>query len=228
MPPWMMGWRMPNSSVMRVRMKGPSGVGGGGQRALRVGTIVPGPAAPLGPSAPAIPDAARCKLCVDSRLFVSVWAKPWNRRIEPNPRATILTPEMIEPSMNIDGVGGDCPGQAGWHPDVLRGARVYVEFEPQTHIDGDIRPLGADFSVVDLWGVLAHTAPGRQNDTPVTMFDSVGFALEDYSALRFVDRLAREHAIGQDVDLVPPVEDPKDLFRFAQGAPRRADLRRVA
>ena len=143
-------------------------------------------------------------------------------------RATILTPDLIEPGMHITGVGSDCPGKTELHPDVLRGARVFVEFEPQTHVEGDIQQLEADFPVVDLWRVLASTAPGRQSDTQVTVFDSVGFALEDYSALRFVYRLAREYAIGQDVDLVPPVEDPKDLFRFAHGAPRRAALRRVA
>ena len=167
-------------------------VGAWVQRALRVGTIVPGAAAPFGRRAGGFPDAARYNLCVDSRMLVSVLAMPWYRRIAPGTRATILTREMIEPGMNIDGVGGDCPGQAEWHPDVLRSARVFVEFEPQTDIEGDIRPLGADFSVVDLWRVPADTALGRQNDTPVTVFDSVGFALEDDSALRFVDRLAFE------------------------------------
>ena len=143
-------------------------------------------------------------------------------------RATILMPDMIEPGMHINGVGGDCPGKTELHPDVLRGARVFVEFEPQTRVEGDIQQLEADFPVVDLWRVLAGTVPGRQGDTQVTVFDSVGFALEDYSALRLVYRLAREHAIGQDVDLVPPVEDPKDLFRFTRGAAPRVALRRVA
>ena len=143
-------------------------------------------------------------------------------------RATILTPDMIEPGMHINGVGGDCPGKTELHPDVLRGARVFVEFEPQTRVEGDIQQLEADFPVVDLWRVLAGTVPGRQGDTQVTVFDSVGFALEDYSALRLVYRLAREHAIGQDVDLVPPVEDPKDLFHFTRGAAPRVALRRVA
>ena len=143
-------------------------------------------------------------------------------------RATILTPEMIEPGMHINGVGGDCPGKTELHPEVLRRARVFVEYEPQTRIEGDIQQLEADFPVVDLWRVLAGTAQGRQGDAQVTVFDSVGFALEDYSALRYVYAKAREHAIGQEVDLVPPVDDPKDLFRFARGGSARASLRRVA
>ncbi|TCO80657.1 ornithine cyclodeaminase [Plasticicumulans lactativorans] len=143
--------------------------------------------------------------------------------------ATILTPGMIEPGMHINGVGGDCPGKTELHPDVLRRARVFVEYEPQTRVEGDIQQLDADFPVVDLWRVLAGTAQGRQSEAQVTVFDSVGFALEDYSALRYVYRLACEHAVGQEVDLVPPADDdPKNLFRFARGGGARASLRRVA
>jgi ornithine cyclodeaminase len=104
-----------------------------------------------------------------------------------------------------------------------------VEYEPQTRVEGDIQQLPADHPVVDLWRVLAGSAEGRQSVRQVTVFDSVGFALEDYSALRLVHRLAAEHQIGQLVDLVPPAEDPKDLFRFTRGGtPARASLRRVA
>jgi len=144
-------------------------------------------------------------------------------------RATILTPEMIEPGMHINGVGGDCPGKTELHADVLRAARVFVEYEPQTRIEGDIQQLGTDHPVQDLWRVLAGQVEGRQSREQVTVFDSVGFALEDYSALRLVYRLALELGIGQEVDLVPPADDPKDLFRHTR--PRReprAQLRRAA
>ena len=140
-------------------------------------------------------------------------------------RATIITPEMVEPGMHINGVGGDCPGKTELHPDVLRRARVFVEYEPQTRTEGEIQQLAPDFPVVELWRVLAGTATGRESDAQVTVFDSVGFALEDFSALRYVHDLAQAHGIGQKVDLVPPVDDPKDLFRFTRGSEA---LRRVA
>jgi ornithine cyclodeaminase len=143
-------------------------------------------------------------------------------------RAAILTPEMIEPGMHINGVGGDCPGKTELHPDVLRGARVFVEYEPQTRVEGDIQQLPADFPVVDLWRVLAGQVAGRESAAQVTVFDSVGFALEDYSALRYVHRLAEAHRIGEEVDLVPQADDPKDLFRLTRNATSRAALRRVA
>jgi ornithine cyclodeaminase len=153
-------------------------------------------------------------------------------------RANVLTPGMIEPGMHINGVGGDCPGKTEIHPDVLRRAKVFVEYEPQTRIEGDIQQLGADFPVTELWQVLAGQAAGRDSAEQVTVFDSVGFALEDYSALRLVHALALEHGIGVDVDLVPSGgEDPKDLFRYTRAAAAAsshlqartiAPLRRVA
>jgi len=142
--------------------------------------------------------------------------------------ATILTPEMIEPGMHINAVGGDCPGKTELHADVLRGARVFVEFEPQTRVEGDIQQLPADFPVVDLWRVLAGQQAGRESAEQVTVFDSVGFALEDYSTLRYVLAQAEQHQLGVDVDLVPRADDPKDLFRHTRAGAARAVMRRVA
>lgn len=132
--------------------------------------------------------------------------------------ATILTPEMLEPGMHINGVGGDCPGKTELHADVLRAARVFVEYEPQTRIEGDIQQLPADFPVVDLWRVLAGTTAGRQSADQVTVFDSVGFALEDYSTLRYVYEQALRLGLGRDIELIPKADDPKDLFRHTRVA----------
>ncbi|RZM02734.1 MAG: ornithine cyclodeaminase [Variovorax sp.] len=137
-------------------------------------------------------------------------------------RATILTPGMIEPGMHVNAVGGDCPGKTELHADVLRGARVVVEYEPQTRVEGDIQQLPADFPVVPLWRVLAGTAAGRQSADQVTVFDSVGFALEDYSTLRYVLAQAQRHGLGVEIDLVPATDDPKDLFRHIRAAPDAA------
>jgi ornithine cyclodeaminase len=69
--------------------------------------------------------------------------------------ATILTPQMIEPGMHINGVGGDCPGKTELHPGVLARAKVFVEYEPQSRIEGDLQQMPADFAVTELWTVLA-------------------------------------------------------------------------
>jgi ornithine cyclodeaminase len=131
--------------------------------------------------------------------------------------ATILTADMIEDGMHINAVGGDCPGKTELHADVLRRARVIVEYEPQTRIEGDIQQLTPEFPVVEFHRVLSGEQKGREFPTQVTVFDSVGFALEDFSALRYLHAVARERDIGIELDLIPAPHDPKDLFGLAAG-----------
>ncbi len=129
--------------------------------------------------------------------------------------ALILTPEMVQPGMHINAVGGDCPGKTELHPDILRraDARVVVEFEPQCRIEGEIQQMEPWFRVTELCDVLAGKSQARANDAEVTIFDSVGFALTDFSALRYLYRLNREQRTApEEIDLVPDLEDPKDLF----------------
>jgi ornithine cyclodeaminase len=133
--------------------------------------------------------------------------------------ATILTPDLLEPGMHVNGVGGDCPGKTELHPDVLRRSAVFVEFEPQTRIEGDLQHLPAEFAVTELWQVITGQAEGRRDAAQTTVFDSVGFALEDYSALRLLRDCARELGLGRDADIIPQLADPKDLFGHLVGAP---------
>ena len=140
--------------------------------------------------------------------------------------ATILTGDMIEPGMHINGVGGDCPGKTELHADVLRRGRVFVEYAPQSRVEGDIQQMPADFAVTELWTVLAGAQPARLSPDEVTVFDSVGFALEDYSALRFMYDAALEMGMGETIALIPELDDPKNLF--AALLPAAVSLRQVA
>jgi ornithine cyclodeaminase len=143
-------------------------------------------------------------------------------------RAVILTPEMIEPGMHLNAVGGDCPGKTELHADILAraDARVIVEYEPQSRIEGEIQQMPADFAVTEFADVVLGKAVGRRDASEVTVFDSVGFALEDFSALRFLHRLlAEERGARSTIDLLPELSDPKDLFG---GTLTRKPLRRAA
>jgi len=129
--------------------------------------------------------------------------------------ALILTPEMIEPGMHLNAVGGDCPGKTELHVDILRrpDARIVVEFEAQARIEGEIQQLDASEPVTELADVLGAKRAGRGTDREVTIFDSVGFALNDFSSLRYLHRLNIEQRGSlNDIDLVPILDDPKDLF----------------
>ncbi|ODU46748.1 ornithine cyclodeaminase [uncultured Aquimonas sp.] len=143
--------------------------------------------------------------------------------------AIILSGDMLEPGMHINGVGGDCPGKTELAADVLRRASVFVEFEPQTRIEGDLQQMPADFGVTELWRVLCADAQGRRSDSEITVFDSVGFALEDYSALRLLRDRAAELGLGETIGLIPGLADPKDLYGHLMGeAAAASGARRAA
>ena len=126
--------------------------------------------------------------------------------------ATILTDNMVGPGVHINAVGGDCPGKTELHADVLRRADIFVEYPPQTRIEGEIQQLPADHPVTELWQVIAGTAPGRRADRQITLFDSVGFAIEDFSALRYVRERLAGTRFFDELDLLADPDEPRDLF----------------
>lgn len=128
--------------------------------------------------------------------------------------ATILTQSMIKPGMHLNAVGGDCPGKTELEGGILQQARVVVEYTPQTRIEGEIQQMPADFAVVELWQIINGESPGRESADQVTVFDSVGFAIEDFSALRFLNDVAEQYGIYQTLDLIPAPQNPKDLFQL--------------
>jgi len=132
--------------------------------------------------------------------------------------ATIITADMLTPGTHLNAVGGDCPGKTGIHPDLLLAAKVFVEYEPQTRIEGDLQQMAPDFAVTELWQVLSGEKAGRDSAAQITVFDSVGFALEDFSALRYLHETAQLLAIGSSIPLIPRLDDPKNLYQLVRPA----------
>jgi ornithine cyclodeaminase len=145
--------------------------------------------------------------------------------------AVILTPPMIAAGMHLNAVGGDCPGKTELHSDVLRmpNVKVFVEYEPQSRVEGEIQQMNADYPVTEFAGLARGVAPGRTDAREITIFDSVGFALEDYSALRFLHALVQEERGGaRQIDLVPELDNPKDLYGGTLGLRARPRIRKTA
>ena len=126
--------------------------------------------------------------------------------------ATIISAAQINPGVHLNAVGGDCPGKTELEACILSKADVFVEFTPQSRIEGEIQQMPDGFAVTELWQVIRGDQPGRKSDTAVTVFDSVGFAVEDFSTLRLINDIARRHNIGSVISLVPGPANPRDLY----------------
>ncbi|UTD06432.1 ornithine cyclodeaminase [Treponema denticola] len=126
--------------------------------------------------------------------------------------AIIITPDMVEPGMHINAVGGDCPGKTELDSKVLFMGDVYVEFEPQSRIEGEIQHMDDNFKVTEIWNIIKTGKPINRKSDEITIFDSVGFALEDFSILRLMYDIAKDENVGIPQELVPVLENPKNLY----------------
>ncbi|MDP3558733.1 MAG: ornithine cyclodeaminase [Legionellaceae bacterium] len=133
----------------------------------------------------------------------------------------VLKLDWLTPGQHICGIGGDSPGKTELDPEILRQSKIVVEYFPQTLHEGEIQNLGeqaADYVYAELWEILSGIKPGRANPNEITVFDAVGFALEDFSALRLCYQLATECQAGKHISLIPDImSDCKNLYGSFMG-----------
>ena len=131
--------------------------------------------------------------------------------------ATVLTDNMVGSGVHINAIGGDCPGKTELHKDILLRSDIFVEYPPQTRVEGEIQALDPEFPVTELWRVIEGQKKGRISSRQITLFDSVGFATEDFSALRYIHQIQKTgHYIK--LDLLADPDDPRDLFGMVERA----------
>ena len=138
--------------------------------------------------------------------------------------ATILTEEMVDRArstagvtgLHINAIGGDCPGKTELDIELVKRGSVFVEFPEQSFIEGEIQFLPHDWPITELWRVLTGDAPGRTDDDQLTIFDSVGFAIEDFAALTFLNARLDGTDYYDELDLIAEPADPKNLFELIE------------
>lgn len=124
----------------------------------------------------------------------------------------VLRAGDVAPGARVNAIGGDCPGKTELDPELLKAHPVFVEHEPQTRLEGEIQLLDPTHPVTELWRVITGARSGRSDPQQITVFDSVGFAVEDLVALQHVHRATAGTEHSEPIDLIAPPEDPKDLY----------------
>jgi alanine dehydrogenase len=99
----------------------------------------------------------------------------------------ILRGQWLSSGSHINAVGATRPNWRELDDEVLRRARLYVESrEAASKESGDVIAAGTIFA--ELGEVLAGTKSGRQSDNEITLYKSVGVAIEDLAAASLVYR----------------------------------------
>jgi len=72
--------------------------------------------------------------------------------------------------------------------------------------------LNEDHPVTEIWEVITGKSEGRTRDSQITLFDSVGFAIEDFSSLKFLLNKIQDTNFFEKLDMLADPDDPRDLF----------------
>jgi len=108
----------------------------------------------------------------------------------------------VKPGMHIVAVGADIAGKNEWDPEVFRMAKVYNDSKSQCTGRGETRNalingvITEDDIVGEIGQVIEGQIPGRESDEEITIFDTVGLALQDNVTAEMIYKTAVETGMG--------------------------------
>jgi ornithine cyclodeaminase/alanine dehydrogenase len=120
-------------------------------------------------------------------------------------RAPIIKAAWVRPGTHINAIGANVANRREVEVELLRGSRVVVEYKEQAFQEaGDLvvpmkaGEINADIVAAELGEVVTGAKAGRTSNDQITLFKSIGVAIEDVS----VGALAYEKATSQGVGTV--------------------------
>jgi ornithine cyclodeaminase len=112
----------------------------------------------------------------------------------------------LAPGAHVNAVGSSGPWARELEADVVAAASLFVDRRESTiNESGDYlgavaeRGIGPDHILAELGELLVGAHPGRRSDDELTLFKSLGLAVEDLAAAALCVELARERGIGVEV-----------------------------
>jgi alanine dehydrogenase len=109
----------------------------------------------------------------------------------------VLSGEWLSPGVHINAVGAPRPNWRELDDEVLRRSRVYVDSrEAAQKESGDV--IAAGEISAEIGEVTAGTKPGRRSAEEITLFKSLGLAVEDVATAELVYRKALEEVTAED------------------------------
>lgn len=128
----------------------------------------------------------------------------------------VLKNDWIRPGVHINGIGGDSVGKTELEFPILSRSCIVVEYFDQCVVEGEIQRFTKENAkrkvFAELHELIRGTKLGRSNETDITLYDSVGIGLEDYSALKLAYELSNRYQLGQELNLTPVLANPKNLI----------------
>jgi ornithine cyclodeaminase/alanine dehydrogenase-like protein (mu-crystallin family) len=120
----------------------------------------------------------------------------------------VLHGEWLRPGSHVNAVGASLPTTRELDSDAVRRARVWVDRrESALNEAGDLLVpiqegvISADHILGEIGALLSGHDHGRKNDTEITLFKSLGLAIEDLASAHYLHQRATDEQAGTWVDL---------------------------
>lgn len=117
-------------------------------------------------------------------------------------RGPVVKREWIRPGTHIACIGADMPDKQEIETALFRGAKVVTDSAPLCMKNGETHHAVAEGVITpqdihgDIGEIILGTKPGRENDREVTIFDTVGMAVQDIATAAMLYRSALEQGLG--------------------------------
>jgi len=123
-----------------------------------------------------------------------------------NATEPVLERSWLKDGAHLNAVGGRPPQMTELDPETVAAAALFVDRRESAENEaGDYRraleegAIGPDHIRAEIGEVLIGGKPGREDDAQLTMFRSLGLAVEDLAAAEYVVRRAQETGAGTEV-----------------------------
>jgi ornithine cyclodeaminase len=122
-------------------------------------------------------------------------------------REPILRREWLADGAHVNAIGSSIPSTRELDSATMAAAALYVDRRESTLNEaGDYLfpaqegAIGPEHIRAELGEVLTGAADGRRDSTELTVFKSLGLAVEDLACVRFLEEKARELGVGTEVE----------------------------
>lgn len=126
----------------------------------------------------------------------------------------VFNDHMLQPHVHINAVGSDFPGKIEVPVSVLKRSLVCPDFLQQAMLEGECQQLAADVIGPDIARLVQQGTEYEKYQNQTTVFDSTGWALEDFVMNNLVEKYASELNCGTEVQMTTAAQDCKDPYRF--------------
>jgi ornithine cyclodeaminase/alanine dehydrogenase-like protein (mu-crystallin family) len=126
----------------------------------------------------------------------------------------IVQSNCIRNGTHINTIGGASEPQIELDKSLLQRAKVVVDFKDDAIYEGESHQVEEKNVYSDLSEVILNLKSGRIRHDEITIFDSIGFAMEDLQMYELVYKLANYSGIGKKVSIIGNLKDSKNIYEL--------------